>query len=110
MTDDATPVPSPGPAGRTPTASAPTASVPTASVPAAPAGSAPPPPRRAALAFIFVSLILDIVAFGIVIPVLPQLIKGFVGGDTQQAAHWYGIFGTTWAACCVSPQIGRAHV
>ena len=54
-------------------------------------------PRRAALAFIFVSLVLDIVAFGIVIPVLPQLIKGFLGGDTASAAHWYGIFGTTWA-------------
>ncbi len=108
MTDDATPVPSSGPAGRTPAASAPTASVPTASTPAAPAGSAPPPPRRAALAFIFVSLILDIVAFGIVIPVLPQLIKGFVGGDTQQAAHWYGIFGTTWAAMqfLCSPLLG----
>ena len=53
--------------------------------------------RRAALAFIFVSMILDIVAFGIVIPVLPQLIKGFLGGDTARAAQWYGIFGTTWA-------------
>lgn len=62
----------------------------------------PPPtshvPRRAALAFIFVSMVLDIVAFGIVIPVLPQLIKGFLGGDTARAAAWYGIFGTTWAA------------
>lgn len=65
-------------------------------------------PRRAALAFIFVSLILDIVAFGIVIPVLPQLIKGFLGGDTQRAAHWYGIFGTTWAAMqfLCSPLLG----
>ena len=71
---------------------------------ASPAGA----PRRAALAFIFVSLILDIVAFGIVIPVLPQLIKGFVGGDTQRAAHWYGIFGTTWAAMqfLCSPLLG----
>ncbi len=62
----------------------------------------PPPtshvPRRAAIAFIFVSMVLDIVAFGIVIPVLPQLIKGFLGGDTARAAAWYGIFGTTWAA------------
>jgi len=65
-------------------------------------------PRRAALAFIFVSLVLDIVAFGIVIPVLPQLIKGFLGGDTASAAHWYGIFGTTWAAMqfICSPLLG----
>lgn len=53
--------------------------------------------RRAALAFIFVSIVLDIVAFGIVIPVLPQLIKGFVQGDAARAAEWYGIFGTVWA-------------
>lgn len=65
-------------------------------------------PRRAALAFIFVSLVLDIVAFGIVIPVLPQLIKGFLGGDTARAAAWYGIFGTTWAAMqfLCSPLLG----
>lgn len=55
-------------------------------------------PRRAAIAFIFVSMVLDIVALGIVIPVLPQLIKGFLGGDTASAAAWFGIFGTTWAA------------
>jgi DHA1 family tetracycline resistance protein-like MFS transporter len=65
-------------------------------------------PRRAALAFIFVSLVLDIVAFGIVIPVLPQLIKGFLGGDTARAAEWYGIFGTTWAGMqfVCSPLLG----
>jgi len=55
-------------------------------------------PRRAAITFIFVAMVLDIVAFGIVIPVLPQLIKGFVDGDTARAAAWYGVFGTTWAA------------
>lgn len=55
-------------------------------------------PRRAAITFIFVSMVLDIVAFGIVIPVLPQLIRGFLGGDTARAAEMYGIFGTTWAA------------
>lgn len=65
-------------------------------------------PRRAALAFIFVSLVLDIVAFGIVIPVLPQLIKGFLGGDTRRAAEWYGIFGTAWAGMqfICSPLLG----
>lgn len=65
-------------------------------------------PRRAALAFIFVSLVLDIVAFGIVIPVLPQLIKGFLGGDTARAAQWYGMFGTVWAAMqfICSPLLG----
>ena len=52
--------------------------------------------RRAALAFILVSIVLDIVAFGIVIPVLPQLIRSFLGGDAARAAQMYGVFGTTW--------------
>ncbi len=65
-------------------------------------------PRRAAIAFIFVSMVLDIVAFGIVIPVLPQLIRGFLGGDTARAAEMHGLFGTTWAAMqfLCSPLLG----
>lgn len=56
-----------------------------------------PAPRRAAVAFIFVTLLLDVLAFGILIPVLPPLIKEFVGGDTAKAAAYYGLFGTVWA-------------
>ena len=55
------------------------------------------PPRKAALAFIFVTVALDMLALGMIIPVLPELIKGFTGGDTVAAAHYYGLFGTTWA-------------
>ncbi len=55
-------------------------------------------PRKAAFAFIFVTVLLDMLALGMIIPVLPEIIKGFVGGDTAQAAHYYGLFGTTWAA------------
>lgn len=32
-----------------------------------------------------------------VIPVLPNLVKEFSGGDTAQASHWLGLFGTSWA-------------
>lgn len=53
--------------------------------------------RRAALAFIFVSIVLDIVAFGIIIPVLPKLIESFVNNDAATAAEWVGLFGTVWA-------------
>ena len=53
--------------------------------------------RRAALAFIVVSIVLDIVTFGIVIPVLPQLIRSFPGGAAAGAARKYGVFGTIWA-------------
>jgi DHA1 family tetracycline resistance protein-like MFS transporter len=53
--------------------------------------------RQAALAFIFVTIVLDILALGIVIPVLPHLVEDFLGGDTAGAAKIYGLFGTVWA-------------
>lgn len=52
---------------------------------------------RAAVAFVFVTIVIDILALGIIIPVLPKLVEGFMGGDTVQAARIYGLFGTTWA-------------
>ncbi len=61
----------------------------------APAGTGA---RKAALAFIFVTVLIDILAFGLIIPVLPHLIEDFVGDDTVRAAHWVGIFGTLFAA------------
>ena len=39
------------------------------------------PLRRAAFAFIFVTVLLDMLAIGIVVPVLPKLVLDFVGGD-----------------------------
>jgi DHA1 family tetracycline resistance protein-like MFS transporter len=54
-------------------------------------------PRRAAVAFIFVTVVLDMLALGIVAPVLPKLIESFLAGDTARAAAVYGLFGTVWA-------------
>lgn len=54
-------------------------------------------PRRAAVVFIFITVVLDILALGIVIPVLPRLIEDFLGGDTARAATMFGLFGTAWA-------------
>ena len=51
-----------------------------------------------ATAFIFVTVVLDVLAMGVVIPVLPRLVEGFLGGDTASAAEMYGVFGTAWAA------------
>jgi MFS transporter, DHA1 family, tetracycline resistance protein len=56
-----------------------------------------PAPRRAAFAFVFVTVLLDMFAIGIIIPVLPRLVEDFMGGDTARAATIYGIFGTAWA-------------
>jgi DHA1 family tetracycline resistance protein-like MFS transporter len=54
-------------------------------------------PRRAAFVFIFVTVVLDMVAMGMVIPVLPRLVVGFTGGDTRRGAEIFGVFGTVWA-------------
>ena len=59
--------------------------------------SAPPAGRQAAVIFVFITVLLDMLALGIVLPVLPKLIESFVDGDTSRAAHIVGIFGTTWA-------------
>jgi MFS transporter, DHA1 family, tetracycline resistance protein len=59
--------------------------------------TSPPKASRAALAFIFVTVFLDVLALGVVIPVLPKLVEGFLGGDTASAAHVYGLFGGVWA-------------
>jgi DHA1 family tetracycline resistance protein-like MFS transporter len=54
-------------------------------------------PRRAAFAFVFITVVLDMFAIGIIIPVLPRLVESFMGGDTAKAALVYGVFGTAWA-------------
>ncbi len=53
---------------------------------------------RAAFAFIFVTVALDMVALGIIIPVLPRLIVRFEHGDMAMAATQTGVFAFVWAA------------
>jgi MFS transporter, DHA1 family, tetracycline resistance protein len=54
-------------------------------------------PRRAAVAFIFVTILLDMFALGVIMPVLPKLVQSFVDNDTASAARIFGLFGTAWA-------------
>ena len=54
-------------------------------------------PRSAAVAFIFVTILLDTLALGVIIPILPKLIESFVSNDTASAARVFGLFGTAWA-------------
>ena len=54
-------------------------------------------PRKAALAFIFVTVLIDMLSFGMIIPVLPILVQDFAGGDAARGAEIYGAFGTAWA-------------
>ena len=49
------------------------------------------------MVFILVTIVLDVLAFGIIVPVLPRLIEQFQHGDTALAAKTYGLFATAWA-------------
>jgi DHA1 family tetracycline resistance protein-like MFS transporter len=63
----------------------------------APPGAAVPAPRRAAFVFIFITVALDMLSLGMIMPVLPKLVENFMGGDTARAAEIFGVFGTAWA-------------
>jgi DHA1 family tetracycline resistance protein-like MFS transporter len=52
---------------------------------------------KAAFAFIFITVLLDMISFGVIIPVFPQLILQIQGGDMAGAAATFGIFGTAFA-------------
>ncbi len=75
--------------------------------------------RQAAFGFIFAASLMNAVSFGIMIPVLPYLVKEFVGGDTAEAARWNVVFGATWGVMqlfcgpilgMLSDRIGRRPV
>ncbi|HZT77250.1 MAG TPA: TCR/Tet family MFS transporter [Vicinamibacterales bacterium] len=74
---------------------------------------------RAAFAFIFVTVLLDMLALGVIVPVLPALVVALSGGETARGATIYGLFGTTFAAMqfvfspvlgSVSDRFGRRRV
>ncbi len=53
--------------------------------------------RQAALIFILVTVTLDILAMGLIIPVLPKLILDFLGGRMTDAATWSARFAVVFA-------------
>ncbi len=55
-------------------------------------------PRQAAFIFIFITILLDMLALGIIMPILPKLVESFVDNDTSSAARIFGLFGTAFAA------------
>lgn len=59
------------------------------------------------MAMILVTGLLDVMAMGIVLPVIPALIEEFTG-SLRQASLWMGIIGTLWAVVqfVCSPVIG----
>jgi DHA1 family tetracycline resistance protein-like MFS transporter len=67
-----------------------------------------PKGRRAAATFIFLTVALDMIAMGMIAPVLPRLISDFMHGDASSAARMLGLFGTVFAGIqfCFSPVLG----
>jgi DHA1 family tetracycline resistance protein-like MFS transporter len=66
------------------------------------------PASRAAFVFILVTVTFDMLAFGIIAPVLPDLIRSFESGDFARASSITGYFGFAWATMqfIFSPLLG----
>lgn len=45
---------------------------------------------KAALGFIFITLLIDVIGLGIIIPVLPRLITELIQGDISEASRYGG--------------------
>jgi DHA1 family tetracycline resistance protein-like MFS transporter len=65
--------------------------------------------RQAALGFIFITLLLDVIGFGIIIPVLPTLIRELIGGTLSEAAKYGGwmLFAFASMQFLFSPVLGN---
>jgi DHA1 family tetracycline resistance protein-like MFS transporter len=75
--------------------------------------------RRAGMAFIMVTLFLDVLGIGIIVPVLPHLVTEMLGGDSSRAASYYGLLAGSYALMqflfapllgALSDRIGRRPV
>ena len=54
--------------------------------------------KSAALGFIFVTLLIDTIGFGIIIPVLPDLIKTMINGNLSVASEYNGLLTLAYAS------------
>lgn len=86
--------------------SAPAARPEAPSVPAS-APAAAPPPQRAAMRFIMLVVLIDMLAVGIIVPVLPVMVGQFTADPTAQA-YWYGVVAVSYALAqfCAAPVLG----
>jgi DHA1 family tetracycline resistance protein-like MFS transporter len=64
--------------------------------------------RDAAIGFIFVTLLIDVMGIGIIIPMMPTLIRGFTGGDLSVASQYSGWLMASYASMqfIFSPVLG----
>ena len=58
--------------------------------------------------FIFITILLDVIGFGIIIPVLPLILKEFTGGDLNLASRYGGwlLFSFSLVQFFSSPVLG----
>jgi MFS transporter, DHA1 family, tetracycline resistance protein len=54
--------------------------------------------RKAAIGFIFITLLIDVTGFGLIIPVFPKMIAGMIGGDISDASQMGGVLMAAYAA------------
>ena len=55
------------------------------------------PAHRAALGFVLVTIFLDALSFGLIFPILPQLVIQLSGDDASAAARVFGWMSAAWA-------------
>lgn len=69
--------------------------------------------------FILVTVFIDVLGIGIIIPILPELIKEFAGGSTAAAGRWFGLLAASYGAAqflfapvlgALSDRVGRRPV
>lgn len=52
--------------------------------------------HKRALSFIFITVLIDVIGLGIIIPVVPELIKELIGGNISEASHYSGYLGLAY--------------
>jgi MFS transporter, DHA1 family, tetracycline resistance protein len=57
----------------------------------------PERPRKAAMIFILITLFIDILGIGIIVPNLPELVKFFEGGSTSLAGRYVGLIAASYS-------------
>lgn len=55
--------------------------------------------KNAAIGFIFVTVLFDVMGIGLIIPIMPDLIEDLIGGDTPEAAAYAGWLTAVYALC-----------
>src|SRR5689334_8808177 len=68
-----------------------------------------PSSRKAAISFIFITLLIDVTGLGLIIPVLPKLIENLTGGSISDASRWGGFLTFAYAIMqfLFSPVLGN---